>query len=489
MDSCYSSKELLLARFLTAIFSLSLSITLYLSNDVLNADGILYIYSVDALRDGGLAAFSDVYDWPFFSGLISVVSILPGVDIEFAAKSLCTVLFVLLTDALLLLSSLSASKKSHLGILVVLIISFYTVNHYRDFIIRDVGYWAASLYGLFFLVKFLDSQKIVFALLWQILTLIAFLFRIEAIVFLITIPILVAFTEKPRERLSTLVKLSFGSALIVTICAVLILLIGYQDAFRKFSEITASFDFANILQVFYQNAELISEQIMHPASDHYGPMVLASGLIFSVLWDFSTGISIPLIALLGWALLSRAKWLPPKNQYLYIALIFVNLLMLAVFALKSQLITTRYNVFALILLFLLILPTLTKFIEDEIRKPRIGPKIIFGFIIIISLSDTLITTGAKPFLKEIPEWAAQELPPQAKVMTNDFTAEYYFNKFRKGEKITLSKNLKKLNEFDFFLVHSKVSDIQLQEKLNSSRLQLIKEDGNRKNKVSLYAVR
>lgn len=487
-DSYYTRRDLLIARFITAIFSLLLSIVLYTINDVLNADGILYIYSVEALKDGGLAAFSDVYDWPFFSSLISGISTFAGIDVELAAKSLCSLLFVLLTDALVLLSSLSLSKRLQLMISVVLILSFYTINHYRDFIIRDIGYWALSLYGLYFLCKFLEAQKVIYAFLWQFLTFVAFLFRIEAIVFLVAIPAIIFITEKSGNKITTLIKLSFASVFILFASAVVIFSIGHHEAFQKFSEVVISLNFENTLQVFNQNAKIISEQVMHPASDDFGPLVLASGLIFAVLWDFSTGISIPLLVLLIWAFFSKSKWVAPKCQYLVIALISINLLILGVFALKSQLITTRYIVFALILLLILVLPTLIAFIEGRLRKPRTAPKIILGLIIILSLADTLITTGAKPFLRKVPEWAADELPSQAKVMTNDFIIEYYFNKSREGEKIILNRNFKNLNKFDFLLVHSKAGDQELQKILNDSPIHLVKEDGNQKNKVSLYAV-
>ncbi|HET8807053.1 MAG TPA: hypothetical protein VFM76_01605, partial [Methylophaga sp.] len=75
-------------RLLTAIFSLTLSIFAYHASVIINADGILYIYTIDAFKAGGIAATESLYNWPFFPILTAWLSELTGWNTEFSVKAL-----------------------------------------------------------------------------------------------------------------------------------------------------------------------------------------------------------------------------------------------------------------------------------------------------------------------------------------------------------------------------------------------------------------
>ncbi|HHA19656.1 MAG TPA: hypothetical protein ENK70_08130, partial [Methylophaga sp.] len=88
-----------------ALISLLLSILALYSDDIINSDGIMYIELSQAYLDGGLIASAKVYNWPFFSILVALIHQITQLSLETSTYVLNTILFVLLTDVLVLISN------------------------------------------------------------------------------------------------------------------------------------------------------------------------------------------------------------------------------------------------------------------------------------------------------------------------------------------------------------------------------------------------
>lgn len=477
-------------RIFTAILSLSLSIFANHFNVILNADGILYIYTIDALKAGGITAAESLYNWPFFSILSAWLSNITGWSTEFSVKALNTVLFMLLTDAMVLLSSKSLPNLRQVAIASVLIISFYTLNNYRDFIIRDIGYWAFACFSLYQFSLFLENKNIKNAVLWQILIIIALLFRIEAIVLLALVPFYVLFTNKFQNKwLAFLHSYSVSIVSFITIGFVTLFNPEITNSFSKLYEILTYFDPSLLLAEIKSGTEILEKEILHPAADEHATRILVFGLILTVFWELFAGISIFYLILLVMACFYWKRLLSCRQQNFYIFILFINILILSTFAIKSQLITTRYCVLGLLFLLLILLPSLTAYISEKIDLKQKNILLFISFLIIISLSDTLVSTKNKTHIKTVSTWAAQNLPVTAKILTTDFRVEYYFNEARNnGSKIEFITNPNNINQYDYLLQYKKNDDVSFLNKNNGLEFVLIKEKGNDDNRVSVYAI-
>lgn len=477
-------------RLFTAVFSLLLSVWAYHAAVVLNADGILYIYTIDAFKAGGLAATESLYNWPFFPILTGWLSEITGWNTEFSVKALNSVLFMLLTDALVLLSHKSLPNLRQVGIAAVLILAFATLNNYRDFIIRDIGYWAFACYALYQFIQYLDQQKIQRAILWQLLMVIALLFRIEAVVLLAAVPLYVLISDQAQNKWRALLQL-YSISIAATVLIVLVALLhpDTAEAFSKLQQLSVYLDPAMILAEIQSGTALLEEEILHPAADEHAGRVLISGLVLTVLWELVAGISIPYLILLAMAWFATRHFQPHPQQKFFIFIVLINVVLLSVFAVKSQLITTRYCILGLLFLILALLPTMTAYISSKFENRQKKVLIFIGFLVFASVADTLITTKAKPYLKTIPAWAAQNLPEDADVVTTHFRIEYYFNKYRDNDsKIQLQKKLRHLQDYDYLITYLKNDENHKQNRLEEMGLKLIKEAGNGDNRVSVYAI-
>ncbi len=132
-------------RTFAAIISLFLSAWSVYLDDVVNSDGVLYLWAAEALKAGDWQEALALYKWPLYSSLISLVSLIPGLGVEYAAHVLNAALTALAVVVFLsLVRELGADRKMLIAAAIVILL-FPGLNRYRAFIIRDAGYIAFYL--------------------------------------------------------------------------------------------------------------------------------------------------------------------------------------------------------------------------------------------------------------------------------------------------------------------------------------------------------
>lgn len=164
--------------FLASVF---LSLIAVWNNPVLNRDGMLYVTLARDFIGWGFAIPTE-FDWSFYPVLIAGVGWVTGLDPEFVAHALNT-LFMAGTCALMIdLARRRVPGLAWTTCLVVLAMPAY--NGYRDFIIREFGYWFFCTLAFWFALCWEDrGYRWREAVASQLALVGAVLFRLEAIVF------------------------------------------------------------------------------------------------------------------------------------------------------------------------------------------------------------------------------------------------------------------------------------------------------------------
>ena len=279
-------------RLLLAVLSLLLSAYALIADDIINSDGILYMQMAEAYMQGGLAAMASLYDWPFFALLVGIISQLSGLHPETSAALLNALLFVVFTDALLLIARQLLPAGRQLGIAALLILLFYSINDYRDFIIRDIGYWAFISLALLQFLYFLREPHWQSALLWQFFGLVALLFRIEASIILLLMPLFLWFSQRQQPLSKSFLQL-YSLLILAGLLAVIAMIAGagWAAAFGKLGSIVNYLDFAGFQERFEPHAQVIAEKILHPVADDEAGRVLFFGLMGMLMMQLLLGLS------------------------------------------------------------------------------------------------------------------------------------------------------------------------------------------------------
>lgn len=188
---------------------------------LINPDAVLYLLVAQAWLDGGIAAATQFDTRPFYSLLIAALHWLTGLPLLISAHLLDAGLIALLTVSIQRLASILGVSVRVQLLVVLLTLLLPSLNEFRSFLIRDFGYWAFCVLAISWLIRYIRLEKPRYAIAFFGCGLAAALFRMEAVLFLSTLPL--ALLLRHRPRLMPVAKLYLPHLLFASAVAVLTL--------------------------------------------------------------------------------------------------------------------------------------------------------------------------------------------------------------------------------------------------------------------------
>ena len=474
-------------RIFTALASLLLSFIAVYFDDLINRDGILYIDTANAYLRGGLEEAAKLYNWPFFSIFIAHLHKLTSLTLQTSAYIITSLLFVLLNDTLIRISHKLLPNKKQLLIAALFILCFQPINEYRDFIIRGVGYWAFASLSLYYLILFIEAPTLKTATLWQLVTVIAVLFRLEGILLFLGLPLFLFTIQKPTNGLKHYLLLNYLFIIILPLALLVALSSSNPHAgFDKINSVSYYTNIDSFLTTLNESLSVLKTKILNKYSEDYAGLILVSGLIAMLFYKLlkALGAGYIILYLTGWK--KKALFKPTKIRPLLYYFLALNILILVVFVLHRYFITTRYTVLTLITLLLLMLPILCSLLEKAWSTKNRPILFLSGFILFVSLADSLIQSNTKSYIKNTAIWAAENLPKESKILTEDNTILYYAKAHNASTKISVG-NLRNYKLYDYTIVIRKKKNTDKKPLFNNEELTSIYSQQNKKgDSISIY---
>lgn len=516
MNTAHSSHQNLnKVRLFTALASLLLSLQAVYFDDILNSDAVRYLQLANDYSIGGLAAIQGLFDWPAFSILIAWVHQLTSLSIETTGFVLNSLFFILLTDALVLISNLLVASPRQLSIAAVLILCFTPINEYRDFILRDPGYWAFSSLALYQFMLFYISPSYKSATLWQIFMVIAILFRIEGIVILLGLPLFLLFAKPAMTGMKQIVQASY--LLMIGAFLVVAFVLSQPDLLATFGRPVSILEYLNFdiyTQKLTHATSLIEHRILNHYSKDYAAFIFISGLLamftYKLVKAFSLSYLIVYLATFSKKCQPHAKQL----QQLLLLFVVLNIILLLTFLFKQYFISSRYTLMALIGTLLLLMHGLTHGIEQLWLHKNRWLLSLIAFSLFYSIVDNSTMSHRKSYIKETAIWAAHNLPQDSLVMTDNEFIMYYFETEKTPPRLCVKQlyktsffltrytenrpylsgpcadeNASNYQYYDYLITVVKRSDSELMEHLKGMELEQVYSSGKQNKKsASVYKV-
>ena len=138
----------------TAVASLILSAWSVWADPIVNNDGVYYFRAAEQILYGEWGEAISVYSWPFYPAFIAYLSKFTGVDIVSAAYVLNALLCVVVVTGFLFVVYALGGDRNTLIAAAIVVLAFPTLNKFRPFIIRDIGYLAFYLWSIGFLFRY-----------------------------------------------------------------------------------------------------------------------------------------------------------------------------------------------------------------------------------------------------------------------------------------------------------------------------------------------
>lgn len=409
---------------------------LYLDN-VINDDSVLYLKSAEAFARGDWHAAVGIYNWPFYSMLIAAIHLATGLDIDIAAYALNGVLYGVLVWAYLGVVRLCGADRRTLWLAALFILLLPSLNDYRTFIVRDIGFWTCYLLGLWALLKFQARPRLLTALAWGGIMVLATLFRIEGIAFLIVLPLVLLWRPPSGYRRALLRFACLQMVLAAGIVAVVLwFAVAGPNAFsgRLLEPLQLARMFGDQLSSgLLEKAAALREHVLV----YHSRNAALSGVLAILTYILLSYVAKSL-GLLGWISLGAGlKWrafpfTPTVRRTLTMAAV-LNAVVLVIFLVPQFFLTGRYVMPLTLTLGLCVPFGLSAMYRRwrERRDRRAGAWLfpIAMLLLAFMAVDSLWSFGAsKNHLKEAGLWLRTNTPATARIYSNDTVVGFYAHK-------------------------------------------------------------
>ena len=393
-----------------------------------NDDAFLYLRTAQIFQAQGIGAAFDYYAWAAYPVLLGLVAAL-GLELFTAAYVLNAALFALLAFAFVSVCREFSAERRLLGLAALTILLFPEINEYRYYILRDTGFWAFSVLGLWWLIRYRAEASWKCCGYFCAAMLLAMLFRPEAALYLLLAPLCLLFDRRyrlqERYRLSGRLLLTGSGALLLCFLAGLALGL---NLFRQMVELASGY--APFLQSLFDPAsqQAAAEAIFgeHAAnySRRYLPLFLLAGLLAILVVELFYAVGMPFTLILAWGW--WRNWLLPDRDTALpvIAFAAINLVTVLCFILLTRYLTSRYA-----MVFSLSLAIIVPFIAREMlawapTRTRAAAWLLILFFAFSAVDSYYSFGRSRAYLGQAIEWLEDNGNASSRLLTNNRAVAY-----------------------------------------------------------------
>ena len=412
------------------VLSLMLSCWAYLANPLVNPDGVLYLRAAEAYLAGGVEAAFGLFEWPCYPIAIGLLRQASGLPLTGSAQVLDALLVGLLVVGFVSWCRAAGGGRRTALFAAALVLTHPGLNEYRNFVIRDFGFWAFGLCSLTALARYAATFRWREAALWSGCLFAAALFRSEALLLALAGPLALLAPGAPwRQRLARYLKLN--SILLALAFLGAALLLACPEFWERLAA-TAFYQqradlFSGLAAEIGQAAQRLNAAVLTRHSDEYGLLFLLAGLAAMLIAKLLSVLGLPHAALLlygGWKLrlnlASHCRW--PLGLYL-----LASLIPLVAFLLFYRFLQGRYP---MMLALLLMLPAPFFLAQLHGQAKRMGRQKIFACAFALAMAlcliDGLVSFGhSKRYLADALEWVEANTQAHEPIHANSQPLAYH----------------------------------------------------------------
>ena len=381
--------------------SLALSAMAIYRMDDPNRDGMLYLQTAELFKSGGVAAARSSFDWVFFPVLIGLVSKFSGLSSEVSGYAISALLLAGVCATLVRITvSQFGGNVAWSACLVAL--SLPAFNHYRDFLIREFGFWLFCLLAILAALRWVKRPTWGGGLTIQACIALASLFRLEAIAFYAALALWqLAVPQEWRQRVRHLLMLLglpiSGGLLLAGMVATHSL-----DISERIEHYTAAVNPATALARFRLSAQQFAAAALNHYSEREASSILFFGLFSMIPKKFvlmSGAFIIPLVWFFRTGSLRQkiAAWQPAGWFFA------VYVIVLTAFTTFSLFLSGRYVSF----LNILSVPLIAVGLCDLLDRLSRWRYVLIGIALLIALANVVSFAPETTQFRAAGRWLAE----------------------------------------------------------------------------------
>jgi len=284
----------------------------------------------------------------------------------------------------------------------IILLSFIPImDDYVGMVLRDHGLWAGCMMGTYFYFKYLSQKNYINNYLWQLSFVFAGLFRPEAFVFLILIPVFNLIMNRNfnfnAQNIQKLIK-EYSVVLIYVITSVANKLLSNVNDFRSEPQSRLSEFIPRLISLFEQVSSPLPLTTSHPYLNdllvNY-PITITFGLLLTILivkWMKGLGLLVS-----GLLIYSFTKFCHNKlDREIKLSLYFfitISFLLVGFNFFNVYVLSNRYWGFHWFWLLILVSPVLTSLFKLKKTKLTNVLKVLVSIYIVISIINVAVDSN------------------------------------------------------------------------------------------------
>lgn len=416
------------------LISLVLSIWHILVNPVPNTDAFDYVRTAHVYLDQGIAAAFQWYPSASYPVLMGMLTQLTGVDLILAGQLINAALFAVLVYAFITLA-LELRKTPRIALIAaIVILVFPSVNEYRYYLIRDIGFLALMLLGAIELTRYHKNQLTRHGLGFIVWTLVAALFRTEALIYLPLAPLALLSVRSNHGvyNLRALLKIEATLLALALLAFAALTVAGAEvlEALQRIVAVYMPFLSDSIEALSAQNSPLgvaIFGEYAANFSGQYLWAFMLTGLSTILLIKLITGFGVPSLLLFLYGYKKNALAFRDPALRITIAYMIIAFVILLAFLALTRFIATRYTLMFCIATLPLLVLTVDRFIEPMQQSARRKlSQGVLAILVLFSAVDAHISFGdSGRSLDEAVQWLSDNSAQVDNVFTNSSYVAYY----------------------------------------------------------------
>ncbi|MDP2101224.1 MAG: hypothetical protein Q8J77_02060 [Methylotenera sp.] len=243
---------------------------IYLQHGWVTSDALLYFEMARLIADGQWQAATSMFKWPFYPSLIALVHMATGLSVQASAQCLSVTFFATSLWALIkIVTQFGGNQRAQVLAALMVFGSTYIAGDIMPMSTRDQGYWAFMLLAIWQLIVFYKHGAIKNGLAWQVLAMVATLFRIEGAVYILALPLALFTLPKSRADGKNILLFlhAYSFFILLGILALLAVLMSSSiniDAFGRLKELFTGFSDIeqNIKQNLINRVDIMRDQVI-----------------------------------------------------------------------------------------------------------------------------------------------------------------------------------------------------------------------------------
>ncbi|MES2203778.1 MAG: hypothetical protein V4496_01005 [Pseudomonadota bacterium] len=366
---------------------------------MINPDGVTYIEAAAAYLTGGIKAaiaLNDQAKWPFYSIFIAEVHSLTGQSLLLSEQILDASLIVISACFFLYLVRVLSQHKHASFWAIVIWLTWHAYAKWWPTIVRDHGLVTALLLSFYCYYRFTVTRQLLWALAWSFCLVLAELFRIEAVLYLLLIPfsIFLLTQETFWRRIILWLKLNVLS-LLAGACVVILFVnktltpdsLRFAYMWQEFTSL-----FSIMIHEFMTRYQVIQHSVFYRENDFSAYALLTSYAVVFIGYVI-TQVSLAALPPLFWTrqVFQKLNFQVLKHSFLaYMSLAFIIPLL---FFIEHVFLNGRY-LLPLGLFFLLFVASILPHVIDLLAgKKKIAFIVLMGILLAINLCANLYSFG------------------------------------------------------------------------------------------------